>query len=296
MTETATQRCEDDEIDLLDTLVTIAENIKLLVIGPLIAGLLAFGAVLFWPATYESSFTLEGQKKIGKGQLQTIDLLTPTQVSQLLTSPAVFSEAAKKLQNSGQTQWVALLQPGALSVQVLRNTTQVQATVKAKDPAAAHAAVEALLQAALVMSKPQGGALEEIRTSLERNESALASARLMESRFRAAVNSTDRADPILAQAYTKLLDTIPNLAQSVVDDRIRLNGLTSLDVLVEPSIAKEPVSPKRAVVSVAAILGVGFALLLWVFMRQAFKKEALSASSVAKIAKIRKALGVKAGV
>jgi hypothetical protein len=29
----------DDEIDLLDLLVTIAENIKLLVLGPLVAGL-----------------------------------------------------------------------------------------------------------------------------------------------------------------------------------------------------------------------------------------------------------------
>lgn len=295
MTETATQRCEDDEIDLLDVLVTIAENIKLLVIGPLIAGLLAFGAVSFWPATYESSFTLEGQKKIGKGQLQTVDLLTPTQVSQLLMSSAVFSEAAKELQNSGQTQWVALIQPGVVSVQVLRNTTQVQATVKAKDPVAAHAVAQALLQAALIMSKPQGEALQEIRTSLERNESALASARSMESRFRAAINSTDRADPILAQAYTKLLDAIPNLAKSAADDRIRLNGLTSSDVLIKPSIVKEPVSPKRTTVWAVAILGAGFVLLLWVFMRQAFQKEALSASSVAKIARIRKALGMKAG-
>ncbi len=294
MTETATQRCEDDEIDLLDVLVTIAENIKLLVIGPLIAGLLAIAAMSFWPATYESSFILEGQKKVGK--LHAVDLYTPVQVSQLLTSSAVFSEAAKELQNSGQTQWVALIQPGAVSVQVLRNTTQVQATVKAKDPAAAHAVAQALVQAALVMSKPQGGALEEIRTSLERNESALASARSMESRFRAVINSTDRADPILAQAYTKLLDTIPSLAQSVADDRIRLNGLTSLDVLVAPSIAKEPVSPKRTLVLVVAILGAGFVLLLWVFMRQAFRKEALSASSVAKVAKIRRALGMKASV
>jgi hypothetical protein len=31
----------DDEIDLLDLLVTIAENIKLLVLGPIVAGLLA---------------------------------------------------------------------------------------------------------------------------------------------------------------------------------------------------------------------------------------------------------------
>jgi capsular polysaccharide biosynthesis protein len=292
MTETATQHSVNDEIDLLDLLVLIAENIKLLVVGPLITALLAFGAVSFWPATYESGFTLEGQKKVGK--LHAVDLFTPMQVSQLLVSGAVASEAAKELQNSGQTQWADLLQSGAVSVQVLRNTTRVQTTVKAKDPAAAHAVAQALLQAALAMSKPQGEAFQEIQTDLEKSKSALASARLMESRFRAAINSTDRADTALAQAYIKLLDTIPNLVQSIEDDRIRLNGLTSLDVLIGPSFVKEPVSPKLTVVLVAAILGVIFALLFWVFMREAYKKETLSSSSAAKIARTRKALGLKA--
>ena len=37
----------DDEIDLLDLLVTVAENIKLLIIGPIAAGLVALGVSFY---------------------------------------------------------------------------------------------------------------------------------------------------------------------------------------------------------------------------------------------------------
>ena len=38
---------EDDEISLLDLLQTIVDNLRLLVIGPLVAGLLALAAATF---------------------------------------------------------------------------------------------------------------------------------------------------------------------------------------------------------------------------------------------------------
>lgn len=85
---------QDDEIDLLDLLVTVAENIKLLILGPLLAGVLAFGAVSLWPATYESGFTLQGEKKLGPVK-EPIEILTPEKVNQLVTSPAVLADAAK---------------------------------------------------------------------------------------------------------------------------------------------------------------------------------------------------------
>jgi len=56
MTETA-QLLEDDDISILDLLHTIVENLRLLVIGPIVVGLLALAGASLWPATYESSFT-----------------------------------------------------------------------------------------------------------------------------------------------------------------------------------------------------------------------------------------------
>ena len=45
---------DDQEIDLLDLLAVAAENVKLLILGPLIVGLLALGGAYAWPKTYQS--------------------------------------------------------------------------------------------------------------------------------------------------------------------------------------------------------------------------------------------------
>ena len=52
----------DDEIDLLDALVTVAEHIKLLVLGPLLAGLTALGVGFALPETYQSTSLLMVEK------------------------------------------------------------------------------------------------------------------------------------------------------------------------------------------------------------------------------------------
>ena len=52
MTDTLSQIPEDDEISLLDLLQTIVDNLRLLVLGPLAAGLAALGISFLIPPTY----------------------------------------------------------------------------------------------------------------------------------------------------------------------------------------------------------------------------------------------------
>ena len=52
----------DDEIDLLDLLVTMSEHIKLLILGPLLAGLIALGVGFALPETYQSTSLLVVEK------------------------------------------------------------------------------------------------------------------------------------------------------------------------------------------------------------------------------------------
>ena len=44
----------EDEVSRLDLLVTVSENIRLLILGPLAAGLFALGVSFALPANYES--------------------------------------------------------------------------------------------------------------------------------------------------------------------------------------------------------------------------------------------------
>jgi uncharacterized protein involved in exopolysaccharide biosynthesis len=275
----------DDEIDLLDLLVTVAENIKLLILGPLGVGALAFAGVFFWPSTYTSGFTLQGQKKVGS-----LELLTPAQVNQLVTSPAVLADAVKALQSSGQGDWAPLLQSGAVSTQVPRNTTHVQVTVKTQDPQAAQAVAQALLKATQDNSHPEGDDLKALQTDLEKEKAALATAKLMEARISATINSAEKVDPVLAQAYMTLLGTLPSFLNTVEVSEHKLKGLTDADVVSPPAPAVGN-KPKAKVVTAVAVLATGFALLLWVFVRKALQGAAINPESAAKLARIRQALG-----
>ena len=52
---------EEDEISILDLLQTIVDNLRLLVIGPIVAGLLALAGASFWPKTYLSTAILKAE-------------------------------------------------------------------------------------------------------------------------------------------------------------------------------------------------------------------------------------------
>ena len=48
------EHIQDDEISLLDLALTVAENLRLLIIGPIAAGLIALGVSSLLPKTFES--------------------------------------------------------------------------------------------------------------------------------------------------------------------------------------------------------------------------------------------------
>lgn len=285
---------QDDEIDLLDLLVTVAENIKLLILGPLLAGVLAFGAVSLWPATYESGFTLQGEKKLGPAK-ELIEIFTPAKVNQLVTSPAVLADAAKSLQSNGQGDWAALLQSGAVSSQIPRGTTHVQVSVKTQDPQAAQAVAQALLKATLDNSHVTGEVKAKIEAELQKDQQSLEQARLMETRLSQNLNGKDGLPDLkLLQTYQSWVGTVDAIVARIEANQNRLSGFEVTDVVAQPALPTSPISPKLKPVLAISVLATGFVLLLFVFVRQAFRNASANPESAAKIARIRQALGLKA--
>lgn len=282
----------DEEIDLLDLLVILAENIKLLILGPLLAGLVAFGSVSLWPVTYhhESSFILQGLKKVGS-----VEIFTPAQVNQLVTSPAVLDDAAKTLQDSGQGDWVTLLKSGAVTAQVLSKTTQVMVRVKAQDPQAAQAVAEALLKSSLVISHVASEVKANIQAELQKDQQSLEQARLMETRLSQNLNHKNGLPNLnLLLAYQRLVDSISHIAARIETNKNRLVGLEDNDIITRPTVSTTTTSPKLKAIPAISFLATGFALLLFVFVRQAFRNASANPVSAVKIARIRHALGLKA--
>ena len=58
---------EDDEISLLDLALTVAENLRLLIIGPIAAGLIALGVSSFPPQDLRERRHPERQRPARKG-------------------------------------------------------------------------------------------------------------------------------------------------------------------------------------------------------------------------------------
>jgi hypothetical protein len=74
----------------------------------------------------------------------------------------------------------------------------------------------------------------------------------------------------------------------------RLLGLEDTDVVAQPGLASAPTSPKLKPVLAISVLATGFALLLFVFIRQAVRNAGNNPESAAKLARIRQALGWRA--
>jgi hypothetical protein len=70
--------------------------------------------------------------------------------------------------------------------------------------------------------------------------------------------------------------------------------LEDTDVVAQPGLASAPTSPELKPVLAISVLATGFALLLFVFVRQAFRNAGANPESAAKLARIRQALGWRA--
>ncbi|PUE35199.1 hypothetical protein [Limnohabitans sp. Hippo3] len=284
---------EDDEIDLLDLLLTIAENIKILVIGPLLAGLVALVGVWFLPATYESSFTLNAQKTLIVDGVET-KLIQPQQISAIAVAKPTLDAAAQVLTAAKQPDLAQRLLAGAATSSVPRNTQHVLVTLQAPTAQAAHDMAQALLSATLQASRPQGEELARLTQDLQKDQAALDNARTLEARLDQAIRQGKSSNEELAKNYVSLLPAISEQTKRVHLQRVRLAGLDESDIVSKPTVPSAPSKPRKTLVVLISILATGFALLLWVFVRKAFQGAAINPESTAKIARIRQALGLKA--
>lgn len=282
----------DDEIDLLDLVLTIAENIKFLVMGPLLAGLVALGGVWVWPPTFESSFTLNVHKLLFVDGVET-KLIQPQQISTLVVAKSNLEAAAQALTAANQPNLAQQLVSGAATSTIPRNTTHVLVTMRAPTAQAAHDMAQALLAATLNGSRPQGEELARLTQDLQKDQSALENARTLETRLDQAIKSGKAKGEDLAKSYATLLSAIAEQSRRVEQHRARLAGLGERDIVSKPNLPVSASKPRKTMVVVMAVLVSGFALLFFVFLRKAFQGTTYNPESAAKIARIRQLVGLK---
>ena len=262
----------DDEISLLDLALTVAENLRLLIIGPIAAGLIALGVSSLLPKTFESVAILN-----------VID--QPEKVASLATSAAVLDPVAEQIGLTKLATKDAARSElrGRVSMAVGRKDGLLTLTTKGESGEEAQALANVVLAQLFVAVAPKGQDAADLEKSLSLARSLYANNQLVIERSSAlmgaaksenAVNAVNAVNAGL-QGYAELIALQQSLATQIASDERSLRGLTETSLAQNPTLPTQHVAPKRSLISVLAALASGFALLLFVFTRKALANAAV---------------------
>lgn len=279
---------EEQDVSLLDLLLVVAENIKLLILGPTVAGAIALGLTFSLPNNYSSEavVVLPNNSNANANDVSSVYIPTPQQAVGMMTSPLVLNQIAGI---TGKSSGYVSKQIKA----VVGKDGLLRLSVSAPKPEQAQKLAEAVLDAWLKSTEPGGQEREDLQRRLVYAKAALGSVSQMFERVakegrdtstRIGVESGDGAFWISAGELQS------RFASEVVSLERALKGV-SVDVIKQrPTLPLSPVAPKRAFIVLATTMTAGIALLFWVFMRQAWRRAVQDPQTAEKLARVRAAL------
>lgn len=271
-----------DDISLLELLAIVAENLKLLILGPLVAGLVALGVAYVWPPTYESVSVLQTGK------------IKPQVVSGAVRSADVLEAVAKDLgleQHTSGSQRLERMQRRVNAV-VGRQDDLVTLTTRAPTAEEAQRLNEAVLVRTYPFTVPTGVDAARIQTQLKALQEALAASGVLERSAAQQLQAGQISDGA-ARLYAELQNTNGQRALQIADLQSQLLGLTKDNLIQQPTLPDKPAKPKKALVAVVAALAVGMLLLFFVFVRQGLRGARDDAQQADALRRLRAALGLK---
>lgn len=272
-----------EEFSLLDLVVTLAENIKLLIFGPLLVGLCALAIGFALPKTYESVAVLQADQ-FPASLMTTAAVLDPVIASLGLAKDQTVEEARIELRQQ-------------IKAVVGRTDKLLTLTVSAGSAQQAQAIANALLLQAYKESRPRANARLRLQAQLAEAQARFKNAKsagdnMLKRLESAGVGSSGSAE--LARGYAELLGGTGEAQKQISTLEAQLEGLISPAQLIQaPTLPEKASKPKKALLAIGATLATGLLLVLFVFMRQVTRKTAANAAAAGKLARIRRSLGRK---
>lgn len=281
---------EDDEISLLDLLMVVVENLKLLIIGPLVAGVLALGISFLITPTFTAKTTMipPGQSSGGGavallGQLGALagggaGIKTPIdQYLAYLESNTLRDELIEKFKlrdryKAKYQQSARDTLQGSVKATADKKSGLITIEVSDQDPKFAADLANAYVQALSHMIGEL--ALKEAKVKRE----------LLEKQITEATQKSYQS-PMVREAVIQSL--IREYETARLDERKENPFLAQVDVAEVPELKAKP---KKALIAVTTTLVTGFLLLLFVFIRGAIHNMRNDLDNAAKFINIKNAL------
>ncbi len=277
-----------EEIGLLDILMLLSENIKLLILGPLAAGLLALGLSFLWPRTFESVAVLQAEPAIAS-LMTSAAVLDPISQNLGLRHDATAEQAREALRQHIKTS-------------IGRSDKLLTLSVSGSTPVQAQAIARAVLEGAYAQSRPKGSYKARLERQLAEAEARLLTAQsaaaqlaqsLVASKGTPAAQRFQRLDALdlLTGGSAGLLDASAAAQKQIVELEELLEGVTEARLMQTPTLPEKAVSPKKGQVAVMSALGMAVLLVILVFIRGGMRRVQDTAG-LAKLGRIRRSLGL----
>ena len=282
---------QEDEISLLDLATVIVENLKLLIFGPLAAGIVALGISFLIPPTFTAKTTMipPAQSSGGGtaallGQLGGFGALaggaagikTPTdQYLAYLESNTLRDELIEKFKlreryKAKYQQSARDTLKGSVKATADKKSGLITIEVSDKDPKFAADLANAYVQA---LSHLIGElALKEAKVKRE----------LLEKQITDAMQKSYQS-PMVREAVIQSL--IREYETARLDERKENPFLAQVDVAEVPELKAKP---KKALIAVITTLAVGFLLLVFVLIRSALRNAEQDPESKEKLSVLKK--------
>ncbi|MEO7160902.1 MAG: Wzz/FepE/Etk N-terminal domain-containing protein, partial [Polaromonas sp.] len=225
------------EFGFLDLLVTLAENLKLLIIGSLLVGLCALGISFVLPPTYQSVAVLQAEQATAS-LMVTAAVLDPVVASLGLAKDDTLDEARTKLREQIKTA-------------VGRNDKLLTLTVSDRAAQQAQAIANAVLRQTYQESRPKGSARKRLEVQLVEAQARLnnaqdASVGLLKRLEANGSGATGGAE--LARGYAELL-TATGAAQGQISAlETQLEGLSEAMLIQSPTLPLKASQPKKGLI------------------------------------------------
>ena len=283
--EIQNQNPQDEELDLLDLLVTLAENWKLLIFGPLIAGIVAFGIGFVIPKTFESSSAVQVERPgssfsapMAASLAMSADVLHQIAPVAGLDDGLTAEEIYKKLSKR-------------IKVSVGKQDKLLNIETQAKSPEAAQKLNQALLDTLFPFSKPRGLEKKQLQMQLDSEKVRLQEALKLEHETATNIASGKSVSEATSRLYGELLSANSGRQRAILDMERRIEGLDEDDVIQTPTLPEQSIKPKKSLLAIGGAVATAFVLLLFVFIRQALRTAKESSPEQAeKLARIRSAM------
>jgi LPS O-antigen subunit length determinant protein (WzzB/FepE family) len=281
MTEQAFEH--DDEISLLDILVTLAESWKLLVFGPLIAGVLAGALSFLWPKTFESVAIV----RLTEAELALIN--SAPVLDPLIEKFALLPEF-DGIQDDAR-QYLTKKLVGKVDKKTGLATITAAANTPERAQELGKAAMEALLKELL----PKGKNKDAVEQQILSNERIIASSADAIEQLQKQIGKAGQNDAgleVVMKYYASLTAEVVKKELENIELKKTLAVRGDEVYVQQASLPQRKVSPKGGLVMLLAVLVSGFVLLVFVFVRNAWRSAAQDADAVMKIGLIKRFLGV----